>query len=94
MYLIRFLLSYKIKSRNKKRAFERGFRSVGNLQRRFSIHFFTILLIFILFDLEIVLLLRLVVSSPYGVVLFSLIILFVLGRVYLEWTLGKLKWIF
>jgi NADH:ubiquinone oxidoreductase subunit 3 (subunit A) len=44
-------------------SFERGFVSIGGLQSRFSLHFFLLLIIFIVFDLEVVLLAGLLVGS-------------------------------
>ena len=90
MYLLSFLVSFKVKSKNKISAFESGFSTVGSLHRTFSIHFFSILIIFVLFDLEVVLLIGSLLSvSKVG---FLCLMLFVLGRMYIEWYLGKLTW--
>jgi len=91
LYLIRFLIRYKVNNKNKLTAFERGFRVVGRLHSRFSIHFFVILLMFVIFDLEIVLLLGCLLAT--NSLTFFIIMVLVIGRVYLESYLGKLKWI-
>jgi len=90
LYLVNFLLRYKVYKKNKLTAFERGFRAVGNLHSSFSVHFFVILLIFVIFDLEIVLLLGCILAT--NSITFLLVIILVIGRVYLESYLGKLKW--
>lgn len=91
LYLVRFLLSYKVKNSNKLSPFECGFKSIRSLQTTFRLQFFIILLIFILFDLEVVLLMGFLMIVPGGFIIFCIIILFVVGRVYLEWYLGKLQ---
>lgn len=71
-------------------SFERGFTAVSYIHLRFSIHFFIILVIFVIFDLEIILLLGCLVSNNN--LTYLLFIFLVIGGVYLEWYLGKLKW--
>jgi NADH:ubiquinone oxidoreductase subunit 3 (subunit A) len=88
MYLLSFLVSFKVKNKNKITAFESGFSVVGSLHRTFSIHFFSILVIFVLFDLEIVLLVGSLLAVSKLRYLF--LILFVVGRIYIEWYWGKL----
>jgi len=84
LYFFSVIISSKIKLKNKVESYERGFRGVGKVQTTFSIQFFVILLIFLIFDLEIVLLLmRLFISPGIGLILL-LFLLFVLGGVYLE----------
>jgi len=92
LYCVSVFISSKLNNRNKIEPYERGFRRVGKVQTTFSVHFFVILLIFLIFDLEIIfLLITLFVTPGIGVVLLLLII-FVVGGVYLEWLLNKLKW--
>jgi len=62
---------------------------VGSLTRRFSIHFFILVLIFVIFELEVVLLLT--VLYRLRINQFVLIILFILGGIYLEYSIGKLR---
>lgn len=47
-------------------AFESGFKGVGSIQISFSIHFFVMMLMFILFDLEVVMILGVLVSRGEG----------------------------
>lgn len=93
LYLISFIVSYKVINTNKMSAFECGFRAIGSIQRSFSVHFFVILVIFVIFDLEIVLLLGVVTTLGFvGSTTFYVVIAFVIGGMYIEWYLGKLKW--
>ena len=89
-YFISYLISFKLSNSNKIRRFESGFSSVGSLTRRFSIHFFILVLIFVIFELEVVLLLT--VLYRLRINQFVLIILFILGGIYLEYSIGKLRW--
>nr|BAV78684.1 NADH dehydrogenase subunit 3 [Steinernema litorale] len=92
-YLINFLLSLKSSSKNKISAFESGFVSVGKIQNSFSIHFFIIMLMFIIFDLEVVLFIGVLISDLSSVLSFFMLLTFVLGGFYMEWWYGKLSWI-
>ena len=74
-------------------AFESGFISVGKIQNSFSIHFFIIILIFVIFDLEIVIFLGLLVSDVSSFVRFLILIMFIFGGFYMEWWYGKLIWV-
>nr|YP_009391039.1 NADH dehydrogenase subunit 3 [Caenorhabditis virilis]ARV88304.1 NADH dehydrogenase subunit 3 [Caenorhabditis virilis] len=92
-YLINFLLSIKDMSVNKLSAFECGFVSVGKIQNSFSIHFFIMMLMFVIFDLEIVMFLGILVSDMNSLISFILMILFIVGGFYMEWWYGKLVWV-
>lgn len=92
LYLVSLAASYKSVNFNKMTAFECGFSPIGSIQSTFSLHFFIILVIFVIFDLEVVLLLGSVLVSGVGVITFFVVIVFVLGGIYMEWYLGKLKW--
>lgn len=88
-----FLLSIKDYSVFKVFSFERGFLSVGKVQISFSVHFFLMMLVFVVFDLEVILLLGLVVSDCGSLGRFLVLFLFVLGGFFLEWWYGKLVWL-
>lgn len=74
----------------KNSAFERGFESIGKVHNSFSIHFFIIILIFVIFDLEVVILLGFLISSKFSILIFLIIFFFILGGFYIEWYFGKL----
>lgn len=92
-YAINFLLSIKDLNKNKVSAFERGFIRIGKIQNSFSIHFFIMILIFVIFDLEIVMFLGILVSDIRSFIRFLLIFLFIFGGFYIEWWYGKLIWV-
>nr|AGI96039.1 NADH dehydrogenase subunit 3 [Ascaridia sp. GHL-2013] len=91
-YLLNFFLSSKDLSLGKVSTFESGFSSVGLIQSSFSIHFFIMMLMFVIFDVEVVMLLGVVVSDISSVVGFLILMVFVLGGFYMEWWYGKLVW--
>nr|AAS67260.1 NADH dehydrogenase subunit 3 [Grallaria ruficapilla] len=77
--------------------YECGFDPLGSARLPFSIRFFLVAILFLLFDLEIALLLPL----PWAIQLqsplftlswaFTILLLLTLGLVY-EWTQGGLEW--
>ena len=87
------MLSFKDFAKNKISAFESGFVSVGKIQNSFRIHFFIIMLIFVIFDLEIVIFLGILVSDINSFIRFLMIFTFILGGFYIEWYYGKLIWV-
>nr|YP_010705368.1 NADH dehydrogenase subunit 3 [Rhabdias kafunata]WCQ82416.1 NADH dehydrogenase subunit 3 [Rhabdias kafunata] len=92
-YFINFLLSFKCIMNNSVGSFECGFVSVGKIQNSFSIHFFIMMLMFVVFDLEIVMFLGILVSDMSSFVSFVFLFFFILGGFYMEWWYGKLIWI-
>lgn len=80
--------------KNKVVAFERGFLRVGKVQNSFSLHFFLIMLLFVVFDVEVVMLVCLILVDFSSFFLFLFVFFFVLSGLYLEWALGKLVWVF
>nr|APC45355.1 NADH dehydrogenase subunit 3 [Cinnyris fuelleborni]QXO33613.1 NADH dehydrogenase subunit 3 [Cinnyris fuelleborni]QXO33614.1 NADH dehydrogenase subunit 3 [Cinnyris fuelleborni]QXO33615.1 NADH dehydrogenase subunit 3 [Cinnyris fuelleborni]QXO33616.1 NADH dehydrogenase subunit 3 [Cinnyris fuelleborni] len=77
--------------------YECGFDPLGSARLPFSIRFFLVAILFLLFDLEIALLLPLPwatqLQSPITTLAlaFSLILLLTLGLIY-EWIQGGLEW--
>nr|YP_009445063.1 NADH dehydrogenase subunit 3 [Lonchura nigerrima]ATU85881.1 NADH dehydrogenase subunit 3 [Lonchura castaneothorax]ATU87480.1 NADH dehydrogenase subunit 3 [Lonchura nigerrima]ATU87545.1 NADH dehydrogenase subunit 3 [Lonchura nigerrima]ATU87571.1 NADH dehydrogenase subunit 3 [Lonchura nigerrima]ATU87584.1 NADH dehydrogenase subunit 3 [Lonchura nigerrima] len=77
--------------------YECGFDPLGSARLPFSIRFFLVAILFLLFDLEIALLLPLPwatqLQSPTTTLMWAstLILLLTLGLVY-EWTQGGLEW--
>nr|ACU87798.1 NADH dehydrogenase subunit 3 [Dicaeum monticolum] len=77
--------------------YECGFDPLGSARLPFSIRFFLVAILFLLFDLEIALLLPLPwatqLQSPITTLVLasSLILLLILGLIY-EWTQGGLEW--
>ena len=92
-----FALSAKTFSdRNKLSPFECGFRSKDRARLPFSIRFFLIALIFLIFDVELVLLFPffLALGSSTTPLIFSILSVFVVvltGGLYYEWGNGILE---
>nr|YP_010309736.1 NADH dehydrogenase subunit 3 [Epicauta tenella]UMR54853.1 NADH dehydrogenase subunit 3 [Epicauta tenella] len=83
--------------REKMSPFECGFDPKSSARLPFSLHFFLIAVIFLIFDVEITLLFPLVMSLKYSslgnyfVVLTIFIAILVLGLFH-EWNQGALEW--
>nr|YP_009519729.1 NADH dehydrogenase subunit 3 [Colpocephalum griffoneae]AYC65903.1 NADH dehydrogenase subunit 3 [Colpocephalum griffoneae] len=75
--------------------FECGFEPISYSRTPFSIQFFSITIIFLIFDLEIVIILPLLKSNQhYALInlLMTLIVLVLLGGLIVEWYDGSLDW--
>jgi len=93
-----FLSESEINSRESKSSYECGFEHNSLSRVPFSIRYFLITLLFLLFDLEIILLLFspyiLITFNPYLVlVVVSFIIVFLYLRLIYEWNDGSLEWL-
>lgn len=74
-------------------AFECGFNSYGDVNNTYSLQFFILILVFILFDLEVVFLLALLVKDLWIRLRAGVVYMFVIGRLYYEWCICKLVWL-
>nr|QIE12527.1 NADH dehydrogenase subunit 3 [Lemnia saucia] len=100
LMMMAFLISKKtFKDREKSSPFECGFDPKNSARLPFSIHFFLITLIFLIFDVEITLILPFIQSlklTKIYMITFNLtlfIIILILG-LYHEWNQGALNWSF
>nr|ACU87783.1 NADH dehydrogenase subunit 3 [Dicaeum bicolor] len=95
--ILNFWLAQMSPDSEKLSPYECGFDPLGSARLPFSIRFFLVAILFLLFDLEIALLLPLPwaiqLQSPITTLALasSLIILLILGLIY-EWTQGGLEW--
>nr|YP_008378745.1 NADH dehydrogenase subunit 3 [Brachycybe lecontii]AFR77042.1 NADH dehydrogenase subunit 3 [Brachycybe lecontii] len=93
------ILSMKSMSdREKTSPFECGFDPMNSSRTPFSIHFFMIAIIFIIFDIEIVILLPIPISlfnsnNIYMLLTSMMFISTLLMGLFYEWKMGSLKWI-
>lgn len=82
--------------REKNSPFECGFDPQNSSRMPFSIRFFIITLIFLIFDVEITLLLPInmikIISRTSIICICSFVVILVLG-VFYEWKEGALRWI-
>jgi len=68
-----------------------GFLSLGEVQSSFGINYYVVLLVFILFDLEVVFFLGFICTGAYEVIMFFFFFLIVFLTYYLELYLGSLR---
>nr|YP_009110094.1 NADH dehydrogenase subunit 3 [Trichinella papuae]AIW57031.1 NADH dehydrogenase subunit 3 [Trichinella papuae] len=96
MTLLRSILS--MDHLNNTLSFECGFESYKMNRLPFSINFFMVSLIFVLFDLEIIILVAYIPNMTsltfLSYMTASSFLLFMLFSLVFEWALGKLSWIF
>nr|YP_010531287.1 NADH dehydrogenase subunit 3 [Mileewa lamellata]UXX17546.1 NADH dehydrogenase subunit 3 [Mileewa lamellata] len=77
--------------------FECGFNPTSKKRLPFSIHFFLIAVIFLIFDIEIIIIIPMILTLKSTVIIYwintiiSLMIVLLLG-LYHEWYNGMLKW--
>lgn len=94
--LIILFINFKLKDINKTYSFECGFNPFFTPHNPFSIQFFKILLVFIIFDLEIIIIIPISTLKTYFLLNFStiitIIIILTLG-LYFELKEGSLKWL-
>nr|YP_010736916.1 NADH dehydrogenase subunit 3 [Idioscopus ventrispinus]WEP24803.1 NADH dehydrogenase subunit 3 [Idioscopus ventrispinus] len=96
--IILLLISKKsITDMEKLTPFECGFNPMANKRLPFSIHFFLIAVIFLIFDIEIIIILPMIMTMKYTMIKYwiytSLLFITVLMLgLYHEWYNGMLKW--
>nr|AMW67975.1 NADH dehydrogenase subunit 3 [Balmes birmanus] len=99
MMLIASILSKKsFYDREKNSPFECGFDPKSSARMPFSLHFFLIAIIFLIFDVEIALLLPIIVIMNFSNLLMWIstsmfFIMILLIGLYHEWNQGALEWI-
>nr|AYU71300.1 NADH dehydrogenase subunit 3 [Eucnemidae sp. 4 ACP-2013] len=97
MMLMAILLSKKeISDREKSTPFECGFNPKNSARTPFSLQFFLIAIMFLIFDIEITLILPFIfeLSSNFLMIslVFSVFIMILLVGLYHEWLQGMLSW--
>nr|AWX65433.1 NADH dehydrogenase subunit 3 [Grallaricula leymebambae] len=97
LMMLNFWLAQTNPDSEKLSPYECGFDPLGSARLPFSIRFFLVAILFLLFDLEIALLLplpwALQLESPFHTLTWTstIILLLTLGLMY-EWTQGGLEW--
>nr|ALO70977.1 NADH deshydrogenase subunit 3 [Pselaphinae sp. 2 EF-2015] len=98
--MISSLISKKsLMDREKSSPFECGFDPKSTPRLPFSIHFFLIAIIFLIFDIEITILIPLIFIMKYTNIMsfmfisFMLLLILLMG-LYIEWYQGALNWLF
>nr|QIV24620.1 NADH dehydrogenase subunit 3 [Papunya picta] len=97
MMVINLVSKKTITDREKSSPFECGFDPKSNSRLPFSLQFFLIAVIFLIFDVEITLLLPMIViltksSTLNYTLLISYFLIILLAGLYHEWNQGALSW--
>nr|AMA06630.1 NADH dehydrogenase subunit 3 [Cryptolaemus montrouzieri]AMA06641.1 NADH dehydrogenase subunit 3 [Cryptolaemus montrouzieri]AMA06652.1 NADH dehydrogenase subunit 3 [Cryptolaemus montrouzieri]AMA06663.1 NADH dehydrogenase subunit 3 [Cryptolaemus montrouzieri]AMA06674.1 NADH dehydrogenase subunit 3 [Cryptolaemus montrouzieri] len=97
MMMANILSKKSFKDREKMSPFECGFDPKNSARLPFSLQFFLIAMIFLIFDVEITLLIPLIFTFNLNnfimiSLLFMLFIIILLGGLYHEWYQGALNW--
>lgn len=74
--------------------FECGFSSVGPVCSSFRLHSYSVILVFVIFDLELCILLGFLLGRGVSLWLFFFYIFFIYLTYYIEVTFGSLSWVF
>nr|WGO57996.1 NADH dehydrogenase subunit 3 [Pseudoglomeris magnifica] len=87
----------KIENREKNSPFECGFDPMNSARLPFSLRFFLIAVIFLIFDVEITLLLPMTIIMPFSnlkslIIISFLFLMILLLGLYHEWNQGSLEW--
>nr|WPS93605.1 NADH dehydrogenase subunit 3 [Aviostivalius klossi bispiniformis] len=98
MMNISTFISYKnIYDQEKNSPFECGFNPLSSSRLPFSLQFFLVSIIFLIFDIEIALILPMIFSMYnmnifFWIITSTLIIIILLLGLYYEWNQGMLEW--
>nr|YP_010982444.1 NADH dehydrogenase subunit 3 [Cheiloneurus chinensis]WOE90950.1 NADH dehydrogenase subunit 3 [Cheiloneurus chinensis] len=98
LFLVNFIVSKKLfKDREKMSSFECGFDSILKNRLPFSLHFYLVSIIFLIFDIEIAVIMPFMVFSGFDfmlmVKLMIMILFILLMGLFMEWIEGALSWI-
>nr|YP_009249446.1 NADH dehydrogenase subunit 3 [Dirofilaria repens]AKU47227.1 NADH dehydrogenase subunit 3 [Dirofilaria repens]AOP18652.1 NADH dehydrogenase subunit 3 [Dirofilaria repens] len=93
MYLLSFFFSFKDFFVGKLSSYECGFDVCKKVHVGFNLVFFSIVLLFVVFELEVVIFIFLVYGDYYSMFSFFLFFSYVVFSFYMEWFFGKLVWI-
>jgi NADH-quinone oxidoreductase subunit A len=94
--LLSFLIGPRTITREKLSAYECGFAPFGNARLRITVHFYLVAILFLVFDLEVVLLfpwcfaIPIIKTKAFWLMIYFFFIL-VAGYIY-EWRRGALEW--
>nr|QHD26487.1 NADH dehydrogenase subunit 3 [Lepidotrigona terminata] len=83
----------------KKIPFECGFNPISNFSMPFSMPFFTVTLLFLIFDIEITMLIPMIVYLKFwscisGIIVITMFIISMMVTLIAEWFMGYLLWMF
>nr|QGZ10082.1 NADH dehydrogenase subunit 3 [Oncopsis nigrofasciata] len=97
MLMINLITKKSMIDKEKLSSFECGFNPMSTKRMPFSIHFFLIAAIFLIFDVEIIIIIPMIMTMKTSILIswlittLSFIFVLILG-LYHEWTNGMLNW--
>uniref|UniRef100_UPI0030FDFA5C NADH dehydrogenase subunit 3 n=1 Tax=Echinolaelaps fukienensis TaxID=2902762 RepID=UPI0030FDFA5C len=98
LLILSFFISFKLNlDKEMILSFECGFDPFYMVRSSFSLHFYKICLIFVFFDIEIIIILLMPMFLDMGVNLFItylLMLLLIFGGLMFEWMQGSINWFF
>lgn len=92
IYAASYFLSWKFLFFEKINSYECGFSSHEGVLSGFRLVFFSIVVIFIIFELEIFIFVIFVENNTYSLLIFVFIFIYVILSFYIEWYFGSLVW--
>nr|WRK21485.1 NADH dehydrogenase subunit 3 [Nelidina sp. n.] len=97
MLIILLVSKKKIIDMQKSTPFECGFNPMSYARIPFSIHFFLIAVIFLIFDIEIIMIMPIIMSMKTSMLFYwmisslALMLILLIGLIH-EWKMGMIKW--
>lgn len=96
LVFLNWVLVKKSQSFNKTSIYECGFDNFNSAKEKFTVHFYIIAILFVIFDIEIIFLYAMsysiTITKFFGIfILFSFLIILILGLIF-EWNNGVLDW--
>nr|YP_009714565.1 NADH dehydrogenase subunit 3 [Bombus waltoni]QGK86772.1 NADH dehydrogenase subunit 3 [Bombus waltoni] len=97
--LNKFFSMIKMKNFEKNLPFECGFNPVTKPNLPFSLPFYMISLMFLIFDVEIILLIPMIMYIKYSnsLIIFNILMFFIISLIFtlmIEWTMEYLNWMY
>ncbi|YP_002323936.1 NADH dehydrogenase subunit 3 (mitochondrion) [Acyrthosiphon pisum] len=98
LFLIMILINMKMKfNYNKSAPFECGFDPFNKSRIPFSLNFYLIAIIFLIFDIEISIILPMIMNFKisnmfYFNIMFMIFFIFMITTIFYEWKFGSLNW--
>ncbi|YP_009239941.1 NADH dehydrogenase subunit 3 (mitochondrion) [Myzus persicae] len=98
LFMVMILINMKMKfNYNKSAPFECGFDPFNKSRIPFSLNFYLIAIIFLIFDIEISIILPMIMNFKisnmlYFNLMFSMFFMFMIITIFYEWKFGSLNW--
>nr|YP_009445994.1 NADH dehydrogenase subunit 3 [Trocnadella arisana]AMY96199.1 NADH dehydrogenase subunit 3 [Trocnadella arisana] len=95
--MVMIMMKKKKKNFNKMKPFECGFNSISKKRLPFSSHFFIVGMIFLIFDIEIIIIMPMIMTMKFSMLKYwltasNMMIMILIMGLYYEWKNNMLKW--